>query len=134
MSDEFKVNDKRRFDSEGKANSGISDEKTSEPIKDFAESEEKKQKFDMPEMNFMTFILSFATSAQIQLGLIPSPVSNQIEEDLTLAKQTIDVLGMLQEKTKGNLDDSERKLLEQALYELRMLYIEKDKQSKLKTK
>ena len=84
--------------------------------------EEKKpseQKIDFP-----TFVLSLATSAQVHLGSIPNPVSGKTEKDLVLAKQTIDIIGILQEKTKGNLSDEEARLMEHLLYDLRMRYVE----------
>jgi hypothetical protein len=68
-----------------------------------------------------------ASSAQVHLGLVPNPTTNKNEVSLHLAKQTIDMLTMLQDKTKGNLEDDENKLMEHLLYELRMQYMEKQK-------
>ncbi|MFH0799601.1 MAG: DUF1844 domain-containing protein [Pseudomonadota bacterium] len=81
----------------------------------------------MPEINFLTFVLSLATSAQVHLGVVPNPVSGKEEKDMGAAKQTIDILGILQEKTKGNLSDDEDRLLQHVLYDLRMMYVEKNK-------
>ena len=75
-------------------------------------------------IDFSTFVLSLASSAQVHLGLVDNPVSGKKEKDLTLATQTIDVLGILEEKTKGNLNEDEEKLLTQLLYELRMICVE----------
>jgi len=70
-----------------------------------------------------TFIFSLSTSALLHLGEIPDPNTNQTVMNLGLAKQTIDIIGMLKEKTKGNLEEDESKLLENLLYELRMKYV-----------
>ena len=81
----------------------------------------------IPEINFSTFVLSLATSVQVHLGVVANPVTGKQEKDLDLAKQTIDILGVLQEKTKGNLADDEGRLLEHVLYDLRMIFIEANK-------
>ena len=90
-------------------------------------TEERGQTSELSQINFTTFVLSMASSAQVHLGLVPNPVSKKLEVALPLAKQTIDILEMLQVKNKGNLEEDEGKLFEQLLYELRMLYIEKNK-------
>ena len=77
----------------------------------------------LPEIDFTNFILSLSTSALIQLGLIQDPATNQVAKHLPLAKQTIDLIGMLKEKTKGNLNPGEEKLIENILYDLRMRYV-----------
>ena len=81
----------------------------------------------MPEVSFTTFVLSIASSGLVQLGEVPDPNSGQTQENLLMAKHTIDVLCMLREKTKGSLDDDETKLMEALLYELRMKYVLKSK-------
>lgn len=78
----------------------------------------------LPEITFPTFLLSLSTSALMHLGLIPNPGSGQIETDLALAKQTIDLLSLLRQKTQGNLDSEETQLLDSVLYDLRMKYVE----------
>lgn len=90
-------------------------------------TEETGEAREFPQINFTTFVLSMASSAQVHLGLVPNPTTKKPEVSLPLAKQTISILEMLQEKTKGNLEDDENKLFEQLLYELRMLYVEKNK-------
>ena len=93
--------------------------KGEEPLK----GEASQQELPLPEMNFANFILSLSTSALIQLGEIPDPVTKEPVKELTMAKQTIDLIGMLQEKTKGNLTPEEEKMLEYILYDLRMRYV-----------
>jgi hypothetical protein len=77
----------------------------------------------LPEVDFATFILSLATSAQISLGAIPHPETNESSVSIPGAKQMIDVLGMLKEKTKGNLSKEEENLIDQVLFNLRMHFV-----------
>jgi hypothetical protein len=75
-------------------------------------------------IDFYTFCLSLGSSAFMHLGDVPLPDGSEAP-DLTLAKQTIDLLGMLQEKTKGNLSDDEAKFLDHLLVDLRLRYVTK---------
>jgi hypothetical protein len=77
----------------------------------------------LPEIDFGTFVMSLASSVLVHLGEIQHPESAKSEADLPLAKQTIDMLGMLQEKTRGNLSNEEQQLLTNLLYDLRMKYV-----------
>ena len=77
----------------------------------------------LPEIDFVTFILSLATSAFIQMGEHEDGTAGG-PVNLPLAKQTIDMIGMLREKTRGNLDPDETHIVESALYKLRMRYLE----------
>lgn len=82
-----------------------------------------------PQIDFATFVLSLSHSALMHLGEAPDPETNKVEANLPLAKQNIDILGMLEEKTKGNLDGDEERLLAQVLFDLRMRYVECSKRS-----
>jgi hypothetical protein len=82
-----------------------------------------KQEVPLPEISFINLIFSLSTSALIQLGEIQDPITQQLAKNLPLAKQTIDLIGMLKEKTKGNLTSDEEKVLENLLYDLRMRYV-----------
>jgi hypothetical protein len=82
---------------------------------------------EMPQLDFGTFVLSMSSSALVYLGEVPEPESGQITENVLAAKQTIDILCMLQSKTKGNLTDQEARLLRDMLFELRMKYVQKAK-------
>ncbi|MBE9547412.1 MAG: DUF1844 domain-containing protein [Proteobacteria bacterium] len=84
---------------------------------------EAEEEISLPEINFFTFVLSLSTSAMYHFGDLPDPVSQKTEKNLPAAKQTIDILDMLKEKTEGNLDDKEKELLEGILFELRMRYV-----------
>ncbi len=82
---------------------------------------------DLQPIDFSTLCLSLSTSALIHLGVMTHPETGQIEPHLPLARQTIDTLGMLQEKTQGNLTKDEGRLLEHLLYDLRLKYVEAGK-------
>jgi hypothetical protein len=117
----FVVKD-RRFSakSEGEGDSQIKEEgKKEEPSK----KETSGQDIPLPEINFANFLFSLSTSALIQLGEIQDPISQQAAKNLPLAKQTIDLIGMLKEKTKGNLTPDEDKMIDYILYDLRMRYV-----------
>lgn len=77
----------------------------------------------MPELNFTTFLMSLNASALVQLGVETDPSGRASSKNLPVAKQTIDVIAMLEKKTKGNLTEEERRLLTNILYELRLLYV-----------
>jgi len=75
-------------------------------------------------IDFTTFIFSLSSSAAIHLGLAPHPDRPDCCENLPMAKQTIDILVLLQEKTKGNLTGEEERMLSDILYNLRMAYVD----------
>lgn len=77
----------------------------------------------LPEVTFSTFVMSLASSALVHLGEVPEPESGRTMANLPVAKHTIDILAMLQEKTGNCLAADERRLLEGLLYELRMKYV-----------
>ncbi len=76
----------------------------------------------MPAVNFSTFIVSLYSSALVHLGEMPEPSTGTKVKELNLAKQTIDMVIMLEEKTRGNLDKDEEKLIASLLHELKMAY------------
>ncbi len=79
----------------------------------------------LPGIDFSTFLLSLSTSALYHMGVVLHPDSGEAAEpNPMLARQTIDTLEMLHEKTRGNLDDEEKKLFDGLLYELRMRFVE----------
>ena len=81
----------------------------------------------LPAPTFTTFIMSLASSALVQLGEVPEPETGKVQENLVVAKHTIDIVSMLQEKINKGLDADEQRLLEGLLYELRLQYIMKNK-------
>ncbi len=84
-----------------------------------------------PPIDFPSYILSYYTQGLVLLGEVPNPYTNKKEEDVESARHTVDILSMLQEKTKGNLSQEEQKLLESVLYELRMKFMAKTNRIKL---
>lgn len=90
---------------------------------DEASSEEQPSETLLPEVNFPTFIMSLNVSALYHLGAIEDPETKQKNKNLPMAKQTIDILSMMEEKTKGNLTEDEENLLKNVLYDLRIIYV-----------
>ena len=82
-----------------------------------------------PEITFGTFVVGLSTQALVHLGEIPDPLSGQPSADLPAAQQLIDIIAILKEKTRGNLDHDEDTLLETILFELRMKYVERARQA-----
>lgn len=81
---------------------------------------------DLPSLDFSTFVLGIIGTAYVHLGDAPTP-DGHAEKDLLLARQDIELLGLLQEKTKGNLNGDEERLIDQALFDLRMRFVEVSK-------
>lgn len=84
------------------------------------------------EFLFMQIVMMFQSAAYQHMGKVMNPITQKVERDLAQAKNAIDILGMLGEKTRGNLNENENRLLEHTLYELRMNYVDeinKDKAS-----
>lgn len=76
-----------------------------------------------PRITFSVFIMSLNTSALVQLGEIEEPESGRKDVNLELARHTIDTIAMLKEKTTGNLDDEENRMIDNILCDLRMRYV-----------
>lgn len=126
----FTVQDRRRFSPEtGEARADIAEtpaepnstERTHQGQTD-AQREEHHE--PLPEINFSTFVISLSTQALMQLGEIANAVSGEVEVDAPAAKQMIDLLAMLKEKTAGNLSANEDRLMQDILFDLRMKYVE----------
>ena len=82
---------------------------------------------EVPTVDFHTFVLSLGSSALMNLGELERPGAGGAAKDLPMAKHTIDILAMLQEKTRGNLTADEDKLLDSLLYDLRLRFVEASK-------
>lgn len=131
----FKVHDRRRFTDEGEA-------REQQPAGEPAPPEEQPpaeagaetravpvgdpgdHRDELPSIDFSTFIISLSTQALMHLGEMSDPVTGNVEKDVAVAKQTIDIIGMLSEKSRGNLDEAEEQLVKEVLYNLRMRYVE----------
>jgi hypothetical protein len=126
----FTVQDRRRFSSEtgeareGAAESGASTEHQQEMNTTTSPTDRETQHEPLPEIDFSTFVISLSTQALMHLGEIASPLSGKVETDIPVAKQMIDILGVLREKTRGNLNGGEDRLMEDILFDLRMKYVE----------
>jgi hypothetical protein len=81
----------------------------------------------LPSIDFTTFVLSLSHSALMHLGEAPNPETNALEQDLALARQTIDLIGLIEEKTKGNLTGDEERIVGQILFDLRVRFVERGK-------
>uniref|UniRef100_A0A7V4LCG4 DUF1844 domain-containing protein n=1 Tax=Desulfobacca acetoxidans TaxID=60893 RepID=A0A7V4LCG4_9BACT len=88
-----------------------------------SQAREPRPEVPLPEITFSSFLISLSSSALINLGELPDPVTGETKQDLPLAKQTIDLLGLLREKTRNNLREDEEKLFDHLLYDLRLRYI-----------
>ena len=91
-------------------------------------SGKKPEPHPLPEIDFSAFIFSLSTSALLHLGEVLDPATQRGEKNLPLAKQTIDILGILKQKTRGNLTTDEEQLLENLLTELRWRYVREVKE------
>ncbi len=100
----------------------MTEESTDNTTATETETSENKGKEGLPSLDFSTFILSLSSSVFINLGILEHPVSKKKEKDTAAAKQTIDLIALLQEKTRGNLTDDEARLIEDILTELRLQY------------
>lgn len=99
------------------------DQSAAQESKEAATAEEGEPDIPLPEINFSTFIFSLNASALVHLGAIEDPASEQKVKNLPLAKQTIDILNMLEEKTRGNLNKDEENIMRNILYDLRIAYV-----------
>ena len=141
----FKVQDRRRFSAEGETKEG-GDDKPSEssesldiksrPAASPSESAASKPQAaeqpassrhssePPPELTFAAFLWSLSEQALAALGEVPDPSSGKVSRDLIMAQQMIDIIAMLRDKTRGNLDAQEQAMLQEILSSLQMKYVE----------
>ncbi len=134
----FVVKDRRKFSGDeteqGKEPDQAREEVSTEPGREQSDAagtsghHREHGNVPLPEVTLATFIFSLSSSALLHLGEIPDPETNAVEVHLPLAKHIIDTLGMLQEKTRGNLEPDEDNLLKSVLYDLRLRYVQKSKE------
>ncbi len=123
---DFRVADRRIFTEDGTVRKDrVADPKLEADLeKDFARVASPRLGAEIaPPMTFQTLILSLSTTAMLQMGLLAAQDQNQPEKDMEGAKQTIDILQILKEKTAGNLAEEESQLLEASLFDLKMWYL-----------
>jgi len=122
----FKVADRRLFTADGDLRTNEPAELASPdgaiPMLGASPGTASEAEEDMP-MTFEALIFSLSTTALLQLGMAPHPETGKQEKDLPGAKQTIDILEMLQQKTRGNLTADEGQQLEECVYDLKMTYV-----------
>lgn len=124
------VVDRRRFDAEGEARTGEAQPGSSAssqgpaPAGDFKLEGSGEQR---EEVAFGSFIMSLATQVLVQLGEMPAPHGMEIPVDINGARQTIDIIAMLQRRTRGNLSDEESHFLEEVLHSLRTSFVARSK-------
>ena len=142
-SDDVKVVDRRRFTSAGERRPGTElrpepppgpaaaapSPAPAAPRAETAEERTAREAYDGQrpprdyKVDFESLVMSLSTSAMYQLGLVEDPARGALPADLEAARHTIDMLAVIQEKTRGNLTPKEEQLLEQLLYELRLAYV-----------
>lgn len=119
----FTVRDRRSFGEDG----DLKEEQTSREKTDSAQKTEKKgnaqESPPLPEVNFNSLIFSLSSSALLNTGEIADPQTGEKKKDLPLAKHSIDIIAMLQEKTRGNLNDDEKQFIDSILTDLRLRYV-----------
>ena len=142
----FIIRDRRQFSQEGdkierapeekeQKSQAQQEEKPGEPAVEQQETANKKasrQEYNdvpLPEVNFTNFIFSLVHSAMLALGSLPDPTTGKTEKHLPIAKHVVDTLGMLQQKTQGNLTEEEQRLIDESLFDLRMHYVKEKEMS-----
>lgn len=131
----FRITDKRGFREDGEVRTPEASEKTEEQPanKPSSAAEGTPPGQELPPrtpIDFPSYLLTYYTQGLVLLGEVPNPYTNKKEEDVDAARHTIDVLSMLEQKTKGNLTKEEQQLLENVIYELRMKFMAKTNQIK----
>ncbi len=131
----FRISDRRRFTHEGETRPA---DEASAPSKDAPASEDPRTRDASAargadagpqhgtrsvEVSFSTFVLGLSTQALLHLGEIPDPQTGATNRDLTAARQVIDILGVLKQKTVNNLEQAEEALLDSVLHDLRMAFV-----------
>ena len=122
----FVIKDKRSSQISEDAATFLNDQETEGQEEQTGSSKEKET--ESFQIDFSTFIMSLTSSAFYHLGDMPDPSTGKKEVNLPAVQQTIDMLIMLREKTKGNLKEDEEKLIEQLIYELQVKYVAKTKE------
>ena len=119
----FVIKDRRSFDDKG-------DLKEKDPAEEQVKEEPKEEPPaketatpPLPEINFSSLILSLSSTAFLHFGEIPDPGTGEKKKDLALAKHAIDTIGMLKEKTEGNLTEDEKQFIENILTDLRWHFV-----------
>jgi hypothetical protein len=126
----FVIKDRRSFDEKGERKEKEGEEEKEEkrkPAEEKSQTREEPRTGPLPEVNFSTLIMSLSSSALLNFGEIPDPVTGEKKRDLPLAKHAIDTISMLRGKTQGNLTEDEQKFLDSILTDLKWRYVKASK-------
>jgi hypothetical protein len=115
----FTVKDRRSFGEEG----DLKETKQAEKPAPEKKPKDEPKAPPLPEVNFNSLIFSLSSSALLALGEIADPQTGEKREDLPMAKHSIDIISMLKDKSKGNLDNEEQKFIDSMLADLRLRYV-----------
>ena len=125
---ELRVEDRRHFDKEGNPVKN-EETRTEEAVPPEKPSEFEETSSQAPQIDFPSLIFIYVQSALVHLGEVEDPISRKKSSNLSAARQMIDILELLQEKTRGNLTTQEEQYIEKALFDLRLIYVQKARQS-----
>ncbi|MDZ4786595.1 MAG: DUF1844 domain-containing protein [bacterium] len=124
--EETKIVDRRRFDADGNERSTETDKSNIETTSQASKAKSLASE-ELPPIDFSSFVMSLATQALMQLGEMPAPPGVNISKNVASAKQSIDILSLIEIKTRGNLDTAERTLLGDILHNLRISFVKASK-------
>jgi hypothetical protein len=119
----FVIKDKRHFGNAAEDKPQAENTTAGVETKQEKSGPDEDHENNYPAVNFTNFVLSLSTSALFHFGDFPDEEGGRTQKNLPAAKQTIDILDMLNEKTKGNLDKNESDLIQGVLYELKMRFV-----------
>ena len=125
---EIRVEDRRHFDKEGNPLRPEKPEET-QPATEKPRTEERRSTPPPPKIDFVSLVFFYVQSALVHLGELEDPVQHQTIENFDAARQMIDIVELLKEKTKGNLTPQEDHYIETMLFDLRMRYVQKAKKN-----
>ena len=125
----FTINDRRAFNVDGSPISEKDDSADSQKsdLTGGQKIEQSRSDSSMPKVSFDTLVASLNASALFSMGVLADPTVGEAKKDLEMARYTIDLLEMLEEKTKGNLTADEAEMLKHVLYDLHMIYVREKK-------
>src|SRR5262245_59033111 len=125
-SEELRVEDRRYFDQEGNPIAHEEEQESPQPQEPLRAEETKRTSTPPPGLDFVAILFTYVHTALMYLGDVKDPEGKE-SENLEGARQMIDILEVMQQKTRGNLTKEEEQYLESALYDLRMRYMKKAK-------
>lgn len=137
----FTVRDRRAFSPDGESGEETpsennqtqpADKEPPPPASQEEEPQAQASDYTLPPVDFSGFILSLSHAAMMHLGQLPDPLTGKAQADFNMARHTIDTIAMIKDKTQGNLDEEEQRLIDHALSQLRLAYVHLSSQPKQK--